>query len=244
MNTVLWEGLSFERCKYLSACLAQNTQRTYRTGVNHYRVFCVQLGVRPYPLVEQVVELFCVSLARRVGYKSIKVYLSGVQLDSTLLGFPQQIKHMGRLHYVLRGIKIAQRALHIRPPRVPVTLINLRTILHLLRLSYSSHDRDMLASAVLVAFFGLLRVSEYTSSSPSSFHRDFTLCLADVQINWSRQMIYIHLKVSKTDPFRCGVTVRISGTGSPICPFVALLKFLRRRGSAPGPLFVFSMGPS
>ena len=242
LNRELWNSLSMQRGNYVSMCLAPNTQRTYRTGVNHYRQFCTHLGVATLPLNENVLELFCVSLARRVGHKSIRVYLCGVQLESTLSGFSQHIKAMGRLHYVLRGIKIAQGQSHNRTPRVPVTLPNLRTILHMLNLNYPPHDRDMLSSAILLAFFGLFRVSEYTSPSPTFFQQGSTLCLPDIQLNFHRKMIYINLKVSKTDPFRCGVVVRISGTGSEICPFRALVKYFRSRGSSPGPLFMFSDG--
>ena len=190
-----------ERSKYISSCVAPNTQKTYRTGVNHYRRFCAQLGVPHLPLNQVTLELFVVSLASRVGHKSIKVYLCGVLLDSTLSGFSEQIRGMPRLHYVIRGIKVSQGQAHVKPPRVPVTIGNLHTLLHLISQSYPHHDREMLASAVLLAFFGLLRVSEYTAVSSSHFHRPTKLCLQDVWVDISRHIIHLRIKVSKTDPF-------------------------------------------
>ena len=49
------------------------------------------------------------------------------------------------------------------------------------------------------------------------------------------------IKVSKTDPFRQGVTIRISATNNDLCPFAAFTSYLQARGSALVPLFPWSV---
>ena len=55
-------------------------------------------------------------------------------------------------------------------------------------------------------------------------------------------MLQIHIKCSKTDPFRLGCDVFVGrGVGSE-CPITALSSYLSLCGPAPGPLFLFSDG--
>ncbi len=54
--------------------------------------------------------------------------------------------------------------------------------------------------------------------------------------------IKVHIKASKTDPFRKGVDIFLGRTGSDLCPVTAMLDYLCARGSSQGPLFVFADG--
>ena len=51
------------------------------------------------------------------------------------------------------------------------------------------------------------------------------------------EIIHLTLKVSKTDPFRKGVTISVDRTGKPLCPVVAELAYLAVQGDQDGPLF-------
>ncbi len=52
----------------------------------------------------------------------------------------------------------------------------------------------------------------------------------------------MHLKTSKTDPFRSGMNVHIGRTTNALCLVAALLRYLSARGSKPGLLFHFHNG--
>ena len=52
----------------------------------------------------------------------------------------------------------------------------------------------------------------------------------------------MHIKVSKTDPFRKGVHVFLGRTADPLCPVAALLAYMAIRGRAPGPLYIMAHG--
>ena len=226
----------------LTRALAPNTVATYRTGIKHYIRFCSQVLVSPLPLSENIIENFCVSLYARVSHKAIKVYLCGVQFWSKMNGCSVLIKNMPRLEYVTKAIRRAQGGRFTRPERPPITWHMLRRICAFLSHTESSFDRDMLTAAVLLAYFGLLRVSEYTSPSSVSFDGSSHLAVSDVVVNWERRVALVTIKMSKTDPFRAGVTVRVGVLSHYLCPVHALVRYLIRRGSSPGPLFLFKNG--
>ena len=50
----------------------------------------------------------------------------------------------------------------------------------------------------------------------------------------------VHIKCSKTDPFHVGRDIYVGRGVSSVCPITALGSYLSLRGSAPGPLFMFS----
>ena len=197
--------------------------------------------ISPLPLVEDHMERFCVSLQHRVAYKSIKVYLCGVQLWSTIAGATEQISDMPRLQYVLRGIRRSQGNLFTRPLRVPVTWPLMQIICRHIARTEPPFDRDMLLAAALLAFFGLMRVSEYASSTAHQVDPE-ALRVQDVIIARNHNMVRVVIKKSKTDPFRMGATLRICSIPHPLCPVRAIIRFLRRRGTHPGPLFIYQNG--
>ena len=55
-------------------------------------------------------------------------------------------------------------------------------------------------------------------------------------------MVRVVIKKSKTDPFCMGATLRIYSISHPLCPVRAISRFLRRRGTQPGPFFMYQNG--
>ena len=105
------------------------------------------------------------------------------------------------------------------------------------------YDALLLDAAFALAFFGLLRVSEFTCPSPVLFDKHCQLGLEDIHVDSLAGSLWVFIKVSKTDPFRQGVTIRIYRTGSRVCPFSAMVAFLHyRRQFGAGPLFILSNG--
>ena len=54
----------------------------------------------------------------------------------------------------------------------------------------------------------------------------------------------IHLKASKTDPYRKGISIYVGRTGNTLCPISAMLAYLAVQGDKEGPLFQFYDGRS
>ena len=49
-------------------------------------------------------------------------------------------------------------------------------------------------------------------------------------------MLFVHLKSSKCDQIRQGITLYVGRTNAQLCPVAAVLAYLVVRGNNPGPL--------
>ena len=123
-----WDELERRKRVILTRSLASSSLATYKTGIKQYLAFCNQVNRPPVPLVEELLENFVVLLSSRVGYKTIKVYLAGVQYWSKLQGCPVLIKEMARLKYVIKGIRRAQGKAYEKSSRPPITWSMLQQI--------------------------------------------------------------------------------------------------------------------
>lgn len=148
-----WHHIELFKHRVLASSLSENTISTYSSGIRQYVRFCERFGLLPLPVTEGGLENFCVSLFHSVGYKSLKVYLCGVQLWSRMNRHTECIAAMDRLRYVLRGIRKLQGNSHIRPPRQPVSIQMLLFMFQAAELFPFAHDRDLIRAATTMAFF-------------------------------------------------------------------------------------------
>ena len=79
--------------------------------------------------------------------------------------------------------------------------------------------------------------SEFSAASKHSFNPQTTLLVENVTVTGAIASICI--KVSKTDPFRQGQTIRLAASGSSICPVRSLQKHLNNCPNGKQPLFTF-----
>ena len=102
----------------------------------------------------------------------------------------------------------------------------------------------MLWAACCLGFFGFLRAGEMTVPSDTAYDAASHLSFNDlaVDIPGAPTVLRVHIKQSKTNPFRKGVHLFIGQTHSDLCPVSAMLQYLITRGSTAGPLFVFRDG--
>ena len=223
----------------MHASLAPNSRNTYRSGWRSYVYFCNSNFLPVVPVTQQNLIYFCTySANRQLTHGSILIYLTAIKYFSQTLGYPFTTTEMHGLFHLLRGIRRIQGNSLTRPKRQPITLNHLRT----LRYHYFTHhvaDHAMLWCASTMAFFGLLRSSEYCAPGPSS-HIDSTLMIQDVQFSFNRSSLSIRIKASKTDPFRQGITIRLFKINSPFCPVEAAIAYVDRRSHTHGPFFQFS----
>ena len=155
-------------------------------------------------------------------------------------GDPFAGKSFPRLDYVLRGIKRSQAASGSQSrPRLPITppiLVKLFKAWD----SAANPDAIMLKAACCLAFFGFLRSAEFTAPSISEFDPSAHLSFNDIAIDnqSSPLLIRVHIKQSKTDPFRQGVFIYIGRSHADICPVQIITQYLAARGGINGPLFL------
>ena len=103
----------------------------------------------------------------------------------------------------------------------------------------------MLWAAACMCFFGFLRSGEVVVPSASSFDPAIHLSDGDVLVD-RRDQLEVHIKASKTDVVRKGVTVILGATRDELCPVAAILGYMVElrppQDRYPGPFFVCSDG--
>ena len=207
------------------------------------------IKIPPTPASEATLILFASYLAtQNISYTTIKVYLSAVRNMHVSMGlhnvFNAQLTP--RLQLTLKGIQKSQASTH--PPRVrlPITLQIMGSIKALLSKQPHSYTNIMIWAACCLAFFGFLRVSEFTVPADNQYDESCHLSFNSVSVDNrdNPQQLRISIKHSKTDPFRKGVDIFLGTTGDNICPVKGILPYLAMRGNHKGPLFVFQDGRS
>ncbi len=105
-------------------------------------------------------------------------------------------------------------------------------------------DVVMLWAACCLAFFGFMQIGELTVPDDNAYDASTHLSWGDILVDdpLSPSYMEVHLKSSKTDPFRQGISLFIGKVPSQLCPVSAMLSYLRVRGNKDGPLFRFHDG--
>lgn len=212
--------------------VTQNTRQTYVTGFMAYIRFLLLTGTVSYFLPdytnvivnEDLLLLFvayCFS-KMQISYSTVKLYLCGVRFKCLELNvlYPS-LTELRRLKTVLNGFK----RMHSATPklRYPITFDILKSVCDLLRVR-RNYENLLLETMCTVAFFGFLRCGEFTIECADKFDPAFNLCLSDLKI--FDNGVSLTLKVSKTDPFRKGITIKLFETGQSVCPYKICSQFL------------------
>ena len=85
-----------------------------------------------------------------------------------------------------------------------------------------------MGAACCLAFFGFLRVREFTIPAQDQYDQSCYLSFT--------------IKQSKMDPFHKGVDIYLGATDHTLCPIRGILPYLALRGSRRGPLFLLEDG--
>ena len=152
---------------------------------------------------------------------------------------------MTKLGLVLWGIRSTQsKNRSSGRTRLPITPPILRKIRKVWNEDPTNFDCIMLWAASTLCFFGFFRSGEITTMSDSSYDPRSHLSLDDIAVDnpAAPSILQVHLKVSKTDPFRKGIDVYIGRTNNDLCPVAAMMAYLAVRGNTPGALFRFKDG--
>ena len=218
----------------LCCSLAPNTIRSYKSAFQKYVRFCQSHNLVVLPIIETNLMLFVTSIAKS-SVSNIKIHISAAK-HFAALNIGQHPFHFPRLYMLVRAIK---RQAKKSRKRIPVTLPLLKVIhAWLLASPITPADQIMLWAALTTAFFGFLRSSEYVSAQVSKFDPHTTLCFEDV--SYKPPNYYIHIKASKTDPFRVGCTICLSPSNSSVCPVRNLRNYIDLHPTKEGPLFTYS----
>ena len=225
--------------------MATSTRATYSAGTRRFLTFCRRQGVQPLPARKPTVVFFVAELSRSLAPATVAVYVAAVSSLHRLAGLRDPTRRNTRLQLAMRGLRRLRTA-PASAPRRPVTAAVLTDLLTAIRHSRTLHRRDglMLSAAFTLAFFGFLRISEFTAPSLRQFDPRIHPTMAD--IHWAKNHFTFHIRHSKTDQHYRGQTVHLPRLGGRLCPFTSMDRYVAGRGSvlAPSrtPLFTFTDG--
>ena len=224
---------------FLRDGLALTTRSSYASGQRRFIEFSTQLGkLGPYgfpcPADEWTLCLFVTHLAQLVHHATI--IIKAVRALHIEQGFADPLVNCLRLQQVLCGVKRSR--CDSRATRHPVTDCTLLIILKSLDLNIPDHT--MFWAACNLACFGFLRSAKVTVPTLASFSPDVHLSLDDIAVDSYEvpTLLCVHLKASKTDPFRKGCFIHIGRGNSLLCAVQSLIAYLHVRSKGPGPLFL------
>ena len=247
------EKLDFGRLEglvrgFIEASIAPSTARVYASGQRRYLTFCRNSNSPPLPLTESHLCLFVAYLADEgLKHTSIKGYLSAIRRLQIVQGLGDPfVASWPLLECTLKGIKLRQaKSVATRSKsRLPITPNILKHLRKFWEKDRHNADNIMLWAACCTCFFGFLRSGEITVPSMRSYDPGCHLSAGDVSVDSlaSPKVVQIHIKASKTDPFRKGVMVYLGRTDNVLCPVGAVSAYLAVRGQSPGPFFRLASG--
>ena len=141
--------------------------------------------------------LFVSWLAQSLSPASVVVYLASVRSLHIDQGFPDPTLHTPRLRRVLQGIR--RSASRSRAPGRPITRAILQAIHVILGHAIPATDAWMFWAACCVAFFGFLRVSESTSTTPFDPTRHLSFFDVEFLPGSPSPALRLRIKSSKMD---------------------------------------------
>ncbi|XP_065188871.1 uncharacterized protein LOC135819567 [Sycon ciliatum] len=231
--------------------VAPSTRKTYQPGIKAYTKFASAAGFNPlHPGNEDIVR-FITSLSQTVSAATIKVYLAATRYYLLSHGSSTEGLRSQRLTAVLKGVERKQfdtrqaaplsQASRQRPAVSTSDMLRLKE--HLSTSTHPAGDKAMIWAAVATAFNGLLRVSEYASTSASSTPSVSTLTVAQVRASDTR--VVIELGPTKAAQFGGGGTILLRpNANKDLCPVTAIQDYRRKRKwpNARAPFFIYNSG--
>ena len=209
---------------------AASTRKTYKIGIRSFLRFCRRLSLSPFPAEHSTVCLFATFLSRKVGYQTVKTYLTALSCWHKSNGYPDPAVGATnpQLQLIIRGIRRVKARIPPQRVRQPITISMLKHLCRAVpKLGLNGNDAMMFQAAMSFAFFGCLRISELTFSE-STGRRDANPQLRDISVS-SSSLIY-HLRQSKTDQLGLGAYITIgSANCHTICPCRNMMAYLQNR---------------
>ena len=231
------EALDAEANRLLESSLAKSTHVTYSRGVSNFMKFRSIQGLPDlWPAPQQHVIGFIAQMSLEgKAAATINTYISAIAYIHKINGWWDPAGN-----FIIRKLREGcKRQNNHVDSRRPVTILVLqRLLLSLPAICSSSYESYLFRSAFSLAFFGFMRVGEFTVTSIKGDWAHILLP-SDVSFSEDQSMLSLSIRSSKTDQRGKGVVLQLERQQNvAICPVKALIEFLGVRPSCQGPLFV------
>ncbi|MGH0139541.1 UNVERIFIED_CONTAM: hypothetical protein FKN15_005459 [Acipenser sinensis] len=184
--------------------LAPSTRSSYSTAWSSFTNFCEQnrISYTSYNLQLLLAFIAHLRLSLRLAPSSIRCYLAGIQYQFRLQSIPSPLlSSVPEIRLTLRGMEKSLPP--SSPSRQPIsTDLLLHLIIALRQGCFNPFDDIVMETLCLIAFFGFLRCSEFSTPSTSSFPA-LGLKRSDLSQIPGNHFI-LHIRSSKTDQLSQG----------------------------------------
>jgi integrase len=199
---------------------AAATRRAYDSDWRAWLAWCAEYGCTSLPASAETVSLYLADQSERLAVATLERRVVAIALHHREAGAADPC-HMPEVREVLGGLR--------RSPRAPSHAKAALGVSELRRLVRAARERGGAgglrdAALLLVGWAGAFRRSELVGFD-----------LSDVSV--VRAGAVLELRRSKTDQEGRGRAVPIPRGRNGLCPVRALERWIRARGSWPGPLF-------
>jgi len=257
------DGITQRLNDLLTTSYADNTISSYTSKMAAFITFLTRYSLMSHawnganPTIPEVdptlLMFFCVFLLMR-GLKSagsIQGYCTAVKMwclihdrhDPTL----NRITHIIDIRYARLHRAIKKQLGTKASEREPLSLRGLRLIIAAFRSGFIVHEAMIgdFITAILLAYYGMLRISEFTNLTTTDHNMLKEACRGDITFFGPEQDptgFEFVVKCSKTDQFRVTQTITVFRSAVPeLCPVRAMAKLIQDDPRPPtAPLFDFT----
>ena len=208
-----------------------------------FESFRKQLGVSnswPAPVAHVTAFIAQLSIDGKAP-STISTYISAISFMHKINGWCDPTTN-----FIIKKLKEGSRRLkgHNGDSRRPITVDILGRLCNLLQsICSSNYEAILFKAAFLLAFFGFLRVGEFTDVSKNANNRH-NLGIGDILIDGDTMKVII--RSSKTDQKGAAVTLQFekNANESTLCPITAMQSYIDIRPAKEGALFIHFGGSS
>lgn len=227
--------------KLLQTSQAPSTRATYQRSWRTFQRFLQDYKLpSELPIPPSQLALFIAYLNyQQAAPATIETYCAGLAYVHKLQDLPDPTTP-----YIIQRLIKATRHRATPDVRLPVSLELLRRLTRSLpHVTSSAYEHRMYKAMFVLPFFGMLRLSEFTTSATTA--PQHTLKLGDVALPGGLpRRVIITISSYKHANGKRPVSLQIGGrpTDPALCPVRAMEEFLAVRGAAAGALFSFPDG--
>ena len=223
--------------RLLSMAFAPNTQRAYLTGWNQFCRFWQCPSIPEKAASVHDVRRFIAWLSlRQLAPATIALYTAGVGYIHKMHGWPDPTKDF----IVSKLLEGCRRDRPVSDTRLPISVATLGQLCYALQyVCASQFECALFKAAVLCAFFGFMRIGEFSANS-CHVVQDSVLKISDVKFHksGSKMSVLITFRHSKANQAGTPQTVcLVQSEDVTLCPVFALHNFIEIRPRVEGPLF-------
>ena len=199
---------------------ASSTNNLYASKQRCFLRFCAARFLPPLPAgeVSHLLPYTALLASQGLHRSTISSHLAAIRHYSIINGHGDPTKEALMLGYARKGAASSSLP---SPLREAVTLPTLLDFLS--RLDLHSYDDSLFFAMASLAFFAFLRISEYTLANRFDPDRHLTWG----GIVFTGDGLTVHLRCSKGDRLRDGVTIHVGWSSSPVCAVSAMLHYRR-----------------